>query len=516
MKDTFTLQILHTSDIHGYIYPTSYSTKQEQHMGLAKLQTLITKIKQPQHLLIDTGDIIQGSPLTYHYAKQGRETIHPMAKVMNHMNYHYITIGNHEFNYGLSNLNHYLDYLDATILNANLLQSTTHQPYRGITHDIKCYPDGPTIGIIGVTTHYIPNWEQPSHIQNIEIIDAFTTTQQLAKQLRPTVDILIVNYHGGFERDFTTYELSTEDTGENQGFRMLQDIPEIDILLTGHQHRLLHGSLFNTTYSQPGFNAQHLVEINIEGTFDNTWTFTTKTTLHNTTSVLPDKTIMALVESEETATQTYLDTPVGHLDKDYLITNQTEARLHKHPLVSFINQVQLDYTGAEIASCSLGNDVSGFKKDITIRDVISTYIYPNTIVVKQMTGAELKRALEKTATFFTIKHDTIVISDEYNDPKLQLYAYDMYDPIHYTITVSNPIGERVSEITLDGKPLELQSTYSVVMNNYRASGGGDYLFIKDCPILEDPQIEIIEILVDYILKKNQITINHHDNITIVK
>jgi len=514
MKKNFTLQLLHTSDIHGYVYPTSYSTKQIQNIGLAKLYTLITQISKPNRILIDTGDSIQGSPLTYYHAKQEPQTIHPIAKVMNYVGYDYITIGNHEFNYGLTNLYQYLDHLDATILNSNLLDHHTQQPFRGVSYDIL-ETEGPTIGIIGVTTHYIPNWEQPSNIENIDILDAFETTKKVVLQIRDTVDLLIVNYHGGFERDLETFELSTEDTGENQGSKMLRDIDGIDILLTGHQHRLLQGRTHNTTYSQPGFNGQYLSEISIEGTFDDTWNFSFTTTLHNTEGIPANKDVMNLIQPDEHLTQTYLDTPVGHLEKDYLITNQLDARLHKHPLVSFINQVQLEFTNADIASCSLGNDVSGFRKDITIRDIISTYIYPNTVVVKRMTGKEIKQAIEKTATFFTIKHNEIVISDEFNTPKLQLYAYDMYDPIHYTITVSKPVGSRVSDITLHGTSLQMDQSYNVVMNNYRASGGGEYLFIKDCPIVNDTQTEVIELLVNYIVKNKELHINHTENITIV-
>ncbi|QMS84208.1 bifunctional metallophosphatase/5'-nucleotidase [Candidatus Xianfuyuplasma coldseepsis] len=513
---TVDFQVLHTSDIHGYVYPYHYATMEAANIGLAKLSTLIKQRAKHNHLLIDTGDTIQGSPLTYYYARQCDKTVHPMTTVMNALGYDYVAIGNHEFNYGLDNLHSYLDHLDATILNANLLDDLTTNPFVGVSHAITSFDNGPTVGIIGVTTHYIPNWEQPSHIAHLHFQDAFETTKRLVGELRNHVDYLIVNYHGGFERDLTTFELSTDDTGENQGAKMLQEIDGIDLLLTGHQHRLLTGSHKNTFYSQPGFNAQHLVEINIRATYDNGWTFHHEATIHDTKGIAADNHILNLLHDVESNTQAYLDTTVGYLDQPYLITDQLQARLHKHPLVSFINQVQLEYTNADISSCSLGNSVSGFNQHITIRDIISTYIFPNTLVVKECTGKELRKALEKTATFFDIDGDDIIISSEYNDPKLQLYAYDMYDPIHYTINVSKPHGSRVENLTFHNQPINDTDVFSIVMNNYRASGGGEYTFIKDCPVLNDTQMEVIEILIDYIQEHPQLSINHTKNITVTK
>ena len=153
---------------------------------------------------------------------------------MNVIGYDYITIWNHEFNYGLSYLDSYMNHMNAEILNCNIRKNNL--PLYGVPYIIKEI-NGFKIGIIGVTTHYIPNWEQPSHIENITFSDAFESTKKYAKELKKQVDFLIVNYHGGFERDFTSNELVVEDTGENQGSKMLHSIPEIDLLLTGHQHR---------------------------------------------------------------------------------------------------------------------------------------------------------------------------------------------------------------------------------------------------------------------------------------
>ncbi len=517
MKNHAKLQILHTSDVHGYVYPESYSTRKQENVGIAKLSTLINKLRDDSTMLIDSGDTIQGSPLTYFHSKEKQGIINPMALVFNKIGYDYISIGNHEFNYGKDYLFDYLNHVEADILNCNLLNKTTKEPIKGITHDIIELDDGPIIGLIGVTTHYIPNWEQPSHIENIEILDAFESTKKYVNDLKDQVDFIIVNYHGGFERDFDTWQLTNEDTGENQGSKMLEEIDGIDLLLTGHQHRQLNGRKFNTIYSQPGFNAQNMSQIIIEFNFTDEWNYSLiENKLLNTDGIEANQEILDLLQTEENETQNFLDTPVGSMKQDLLINNQLDARVNKHPLVSLINHIQLDYTKADIASCSLGNNVSGFRKNITIRDVIGTYIYPNTLIIKKMSGAVIKKALEKTAEFFKLENNEIQIADEFNTPKLQLYAYDMYDGIEYTIKVGNSKGNKITSLTKNGLPLEMSKDYSVVMNNYRSSGGGDYFFIRDCEIINDTQTEAIELLIDYIVKNKAIDIHHKDNIKVIK
>lgn len=503
------IRLLQTSDLHGYIYPRSYATMKPEQVGIAQLSSLIKKYRNEFTLLIDTGDTIQGSPFTYFLSKE-IPVINPIAKIMNYLKYDYLTIGNHEFNYGRNYLDSYLKNVDATILNCNILKDG--KPFYGIPYDFR-EVNGVTIGVIGVTTHYIPNWEHPSTIEDLTFVDAFEALKKTVDGIRDKVDIVIVNYHGGFERDFATGELNVEDTGENQGYKMIKDIDGIDVFLSGHQHRFLTGELFNTHYIQPGFNGSNLSLIDI--------TYDTETRLVDVDMSLLkpsediDRNLLKLVDKMEEKTNKFLDTPVGHTKENLLIKDQLEARINKHPLITFINQVQLDYTKADISLCGLGNNVSGFNKDISIRDIISTYIYPNTLIVKEVTGQVLITALEKTAEFFESENGKIVVNSKFKTPKVQLYAYDMYDGIDYTISLNKPVGQRISNVMFEGKELDLNRTYTIAMNNYRASGGGDYLFYKDAVTINDTQTEILEILIDYIYREKELKINHRNNIKFI-
>ncbi|MCB7376945.1 5'-nucleotidase C-terminal domain-containing protein, partial [Bariatricus massiliensis] len=71
----------------------------------------------------------------------------------------------------------------------------------------------------------------------------------------------------------------------------------------------------------------------------------------------------------------------------------------------------------------------------------------------------------------------------------QHYNYDIYSGISYTIKVSNPVGSRVVQLDYQGNPIHMKETYKVVLNNYRAVGGGNYPMFSADKIVEDIQTE---------------------------
>src|SRR5699024_2650962 len=117
----------------------------------------------------------------------------------------------------------------------------------------------------------------------------------------------------------------------------------------------------------------------------------------------------------------------------------------------------------------LSNDAKGFSPVVTMRDVVSNYMFPNTLVVLELTGEDIKGALERSATYFSLdEQGDITVNPSFISPKPQHYNYDMWEGIEYTIHVSKPAGNRVQDITRRGEPLQMDGKYQVVLNNYRA------------------------------------------------
>ena len=164
----------------------------------------------------------------------------------------------------------------------------------------------------------------------------------------------------------------------------------------------------------------------------------------------PLKTAYDLLMPLEKRVQTWLDTPAGHLDLPLVSDDHLHAALNGSYLANFINTVQLEASGAQIASSALPNEFKGLPTEVTIRDVVSTYIYTNTLVVLEMTRPALKQYIERSAAYFDHDEDgNLCIADEFLRPKVQHYNYDFFSGIHYTIDARNPVGQRVTSIVLD-------------------------------------------------------------------
>jgi 2',3'-cyclic-nucleotide 2'-phosphodiesterase/3'-nucleotidase len=136
--------------------------------------------------------------------------------------------------------------------------------------------------------------------------------------------------------------------------------------------------------------------------------------------------------------------------------------------------------------------------------------------VKKINGKTLKAYLEKCAEYFEIENDEIVVNNKYIYPKLQHFNYDMVDGIDYTIKVSNDIGNRIVELKYKGKDIKEEDSFSIVLNNYRSSGGGDFSMIKDSKVIKEIQTSMVEILAKYILKNKVIDFEPVNNINVIK
>ncbi|MBC6971591.1 5'-nucleotidase C-terminal domain-containing protein [Bacillus sp. Xin] len=524
-NNSVNINILLTSDIHGTIYPLHYRNNETAEIGLAKLATRITQERnQHEHVIvIDNGDFIQGTPFTYYYVKYIQHKNNPMSLIANYIGYDAAVIGNHEFNYGMDVLNKAVLNANMPYLSANILNKHTKYPYFGKPYIIKHIHPNIKIAILGVTTHYIPNWEQPHHIKDLLFEDALETTKKWVSYIREQEQphLLIVAYHGGFERDLQTGVPTEILTGENQGYAMCQEIEGIDILLTGHQHRYISNTKVNgVTVLQTGSNGHSLgkVHVKLEQNKDRWILMECHSELLSAQDIPVDETALSLVSTYEKQTQKWLDQPIGTIIGDMLIYDAMQTRLQDHPFIEFINKVQMEVAGVNISCTSLfHNESSGFPKHITMRDIVSNYIYPNTLKVIRITGKDIKEALELSAEYFTLNTEgDIIVNPAYTTPKPQHYNYDMWEGISYILNISKPVGQRVVSLQYNRSPIQLDQEYDVVMNNYRASGGGNYFMYQNKPIIKDIPTDMSEIIANYILDRGTIEATTNRNWKVIK
>lgn len=492
------IQLLITSDIHGYIMPTTFRTTTEP-LGLAKVASLIENLrKERATILIDNGDLIQGSPLTYFHHAFQEHTPDPVIQSANLLNYDMAVFGNHEFNYGKAYVQSivaqsHFPWLSGNIVNEDSTLFT--QPY--LIKEIE----GLRIGFIGVTTHFVPFWEEPEHIEGLDFEDAFERAQYWISHLRRAnqVDLIVLCYHGGFSYDLHTGEKIEPATGENQGYEMCEEL-DFDILITGHQHRELADTIFGKSIVQPGSKGSCIgvITIDMEVVNGHRQIHHTPSLVYVTDTTPTHEGIVQQIADSYNRTESWLDEMIGQIDQDILFTDAFHVRVHKHPYIELIQQIQMEMSGASISCAALFHDQSGgFPAKVTMRSIVNNYVYPNTLKVLRVSGQHLLEALEQNATYFTIENNELTVSKTFIYPKAQPYNYDMWEGIDYTMDIRQPIGKRITKAQYNGDPIQTDHYYEVVMNNYRATGAGNFHYFAGCEVIKDIQIDMTELIARY-------------------
>src|SRR5690606_28950330 len=141
-----------------------------------------------------------------------------------------------------------------------------------------------------------------------------------------------------------------------------------------------------------------------------------------------DESSLQLVYDYESDAQDWLDQPIGQVKGNMTIDDPLKARLKDNALVEFINKVQLDVAKVSISATAFFNNVTkGFPSNITMRDIVSNYIYPNTLKVIRICGKDLKEALERSASYFMVENGEVIVNPSFTTPKPQHYNYDMWE-----------------------------------------------------------------------------------------
>lgn len=486
------LDIYFTSDLHGYFYPTDYRSLGEKNIGLFKCANRFRKDENT--LIIDGGDILQGSAFAaYCHDSVGNAAI--IAKIMNLCGYDFVTLGNHDFNYGTGYLNTYLQALDATCVCQNIYapNKKVRFPYL-----IKTMQNGLRVGIVGIVTDHINIWEKPEHLKGMKIGDPFSAAKAALDKIRGQADVTLCIYHGGFERDLSTGQtLST--SSENIAYRLCEEL-DFDLLLTGHQHMSIEGRFLHGTYVvQPTDCGKefHHIQVTVDGQ---------KKSIMSEVIAAAGKCSPQLQNKfleEEKGTQLWLDEVVGTLDHELLPDSAIKMASQGSEIAAFFNQIQLAYSGACISAVSLANEIAGFPKIVRRRDILTTYPYPNTLAVLSITGSLLRQAIERTAEYFDLNEKgQLIVSDRFTKPKVEHYNYDYYAGVSYVIDVSKPLGHRVTELLYDEKPVRNDDIFSICVNNYRASGAGGYHCYEQCPVLKEINTEMVDLIMKY-FEENQ-------------
>jgi 2',3'-cyclic-nucleotide 2'-phosphodiesterase/3'-nucleotidase len=515
--------ILSTTDMHGHIFPIDYYTNKYDNVGIAKVATLVKQARKddPDLLLLDSGDTIQGTPLEYLHNKRNNTPIDPMMLTMNALKYDAMAVGNHEYNFGLKVLEKARSEAKFPWLSANTYEtgakgtaSTHYQPY--IVKEIQ----GVKIGILGLTTPGIPYWENVPNYAGLEFHETVSEAKKWVPILREKekVDVVVIAMHMGIEEDLRTGIPNPSSVpNENAAVTIARQVPGVDVILMGHTHREV-GDLFinGVLLTQANRWASHVARIDLylDKGQDNRWQVAAKSarTIAVTEKTELDPEIAKLGEPYDKETQDWLGRNIGESSEE--LTAQG-CRFQDTAIIDLIQRVQLEAGKADVSMAACFNPSARIPKGaVTVRDIAGLYEYENTLVTVELTGQQLKDALEHSTRYFKEYQPGKSLNDLV-DTRIPGYNFDVAEGASYDIDLTKPIGERIVNLKYKDQPLSMTQKLRVVTNNYRVNGGGGFTMYKDAPVVYRSSEEVRELIIDWVERNKTVPSQSTNNWHIV-
>lgn len=529
---TVDLRILETTDLHSNMMDFDYykDTPTEK-FGLVRTASLINAARDEvkNSVLVDNGDVIQGSPLGDYMAAKGikKGEIHPVYKAMNTLDYTVGNLGNHEFNYGLTYLHDALAGAKFPYVNANIIDVKTQKPLFTpyLIKEIQVVDkDGNTqtlkIGYIGFVPPQIMTWDKANLDGKVTVNDITETARKYVPEMREKgADVVVVVAHSGLSAD--PYQVMAENS-----VYYLSEVKGVDAILFGHAHAVFPGKDFASIKGadidkgtlngvpsvMPGMWGDHLgvVDLVLNNDSGNWKVIQSKAEARPIYDAAAkkslageDKKLVDVLKHDHDATREFVSKPIGKsADNMYSFL----ALVQDDPTVQVVNMAQKAYAEhyiqgdpdlakLPVLSAAAPFKVGGRKNDpasyvevekgqLTFRNAADLYLYPNTLVVVKATGSEVKEWLECSAGQFnqidpnSSKPQSLITWDGF-----RTYNFDVIDGVKYQIDVTQPAkydgecqaihpqAERIKNLTFNGKAIDPNATFLVVTNNYRAYGG---------------------------------------------
>lgn len=513
------ITILGTTDLHGNILPVDYYTNKPDNRGLAKVATLIRRIRKehPNVVLIDSGDTIQGSPLESFHSRKNNAPPDPMMLGMSSLDYDAMTVGNHEYNFGLKVLEKARSEAKFPWLSANTYDTKTQKPHYKpyIVKELA----GVRIGILGLTTPGVPNWDNPPNYAGLEFHEPVSEARKWVAILREQekADVVVVAMHMGLAEDLRTGEINPGQVPhENEAIAIAKEVPGIDLIFMGHTHRDVPSLYLNgVLLTQANHWGRHLARADLYlQKAGSGWRVYAKAarTIATDDRVEPDLEVIKIAEPYDRETQGWLAKVIGDSPEEL---TARESRFKDTAILDLIQKVQMDEGKADVSMVASFNPEARIEKGpVSVRDIAGLYVYENTLAVLEVTGQQLKDALEHSAKYYKEYVPGKPLSDLIDD-KIPGYNFDIAEGVTYDLDISKPIGQRIQNLRFRGQPLSPTRKLRLATNNYRVNGGGGYTMYKDAPVVYRSSEEIREMIIDWVERHKTIPVKPNNNWRII-
>ena len=496
---TVRLKVIETSDVHGHFFPYDFMEKKPLKGTLVRANSYIRK-QRAEHgdnlLLIDNGDILQGQPCVYwsNYVMPTNENL--AASVINYMKYDAETVGNHDIEPGHKVYDKWIREVRCPLLGANIVkeeckngEACRSSIYEGLQPYSVHYKDGVKICVIGMLTPAIPNWLNKSIWKGIEFEEMVSCARKWVKYIQDTEkpDLLFGLFHSGYDGG-----IITEDYEENATAAVAREVSGFDIIFFGHDHQvhnvwetnkdggkvlLLDPSCYVKNVATADitltYEKGHLIKKDINGEI---------------VSVLDediDQQMLDHFQPKIDEIKTYVDRKIGRFE-NAIYTR--ESFFGNAAFTDLIHNLQLQISKADISfNAPLTFNTVIQAGDVTQGDMFKLYRFENLLFVLRMTGEEIRKHLEFsydmwTNTMTSPEDHALRLNEASTDDQQRTgfeyytFNFDSAAGIDYEVDLTKPDGQKVKILQMsNGEPFDEKKWYKVVMNSYRANGGGELL-----------------------------------------
>jgi 2',3'-cyclic-nucleotide 2'-phosphodiesterase/3'-nucleotidase len=525
------LRLIATSDLHACLLPYDYCANRPvagRSLSDISRQIAMARAEVPNNLLFDNGDFLQGNPLADYIATaRRRRRPHPVITAFNTLGYDAVTLGNHEFNYGLRFLRHALSQARFPVVSANIATKLGKSPSRdetfvppfailtrsvtdeaGRRHTLR-------IGVIGFAPPQIEVWDRDHLEGHIRMRDIIASAKAWLPRLRARgADVIVALAHSGIGA------LEAEDGMENAA-TALAALPEIDAVIAGHCHLTFPGPAIETRPGvdpvrgllagkpavMPGHSGSHVgvIDLSLSRTTHGKrrWRVAAAEARLGVLPPVAEAAPPMLPPLRQAIAQDHRAT----LAWSRRILGQTRVNLGTHfattapnAALELIAASKADYARSALEGTGwdklpLLSSAAPFRAGgrggaanftdipagpVRMRNLSDLYIFPNTLVVLALTGAEVVDWLEHSAALFrqiqpgetdADLHDVAVPSFTFDTIPDLCYAIDLSQPARFDPEgrLVNPGANRIVGVTRNGQRLDPDERLLLVTNNHRAS-----------------------------------------------
>lgn len=465
------ISLLSMNDFHGSLAGDA------KNPGVTKIATYFNAEKKANPngtVILSAGDMFQGS------ADSNLLYGSPVLAAMNDIDFDAMTIGNHEFDWGLNKLQTLSDKAEFPFLAANIVLKGTDITPDFAEKYIIVNRNGINIGIIGLTTPETITKTKAENIAAYDFLDPATTVNTLVPKVKKAgADIVVVLSHMGASQDSKTKAI----TGE--AAELAKAVTGVDAIIAGHSHSTIAGTVNNIPIVQAYYNGRSVGHIDL--IIDSA----SKKIVEN--NVYVDNTVVSA--TEDARVKGWFEFALSSIApiKNELLGKASVTLAHntKEVQVTLMGQWSSDVMRiAAKADIAIQNG-GGLRRDIPAGDVTMGIMYElmpfdNTLFTMDLTGKQIKAALE---------HGIMP----------ETFAPGQFSGVTVKYDSSKAKGERIVEVRmLDGSLLDDNKIYKLVTNDFQASGGDGYVMFKDGKNPVDTGIPIRDALVNEIKAKGTI------------